>query len=137
MTTHARVFRPVTGPLAVRLPYRPDGGNYDLLKDLCGERTRPRWDRERRVFVVARTHLSFLLDGLVAEFGAVELTTEYHLLHTCAAACWTARPDTWPDCVCACGATNHGTREPIGPLVADGAASVSHEYFRRTTVLRG
>lgn len=38
-----------------------------MLKDICGERTRPNWNASRKCFEVAREHLDELIAQLPAE----------------------------------------------------------------------
>lgn len=99
------VLAPVRGRLLVRLPFQSGGGNYRLLREVCGQRTRPTYDRQRRAFLVARDHLDRLLTALVREFGAVDLTRHGSTRIVCVAACLLARGS---DCTCTCAGEFHG-----------------------------
>jgi hypothetical protein len=130
------VYRPVKGRLTVKLPFRSGGGNFDLLKEICGERTRPVYDRATSSFQVAANHLGVLIDGLLDRFRQVTLTTQHYRQQTCVESCWNASPDSIEECVCGCAGLNHGSRRALGTLILDGSVSVSGEYLERTRVLR-
>ncbi len=124
----AQIVRPVKGKLQVRLPYRPGGSNYGLLKAICGERTRPEWNRERRCFEVAREHLVKLIDQLAYEIGSpVEVILHGATQTKCVSACWAADPRTRWECVCSCAGANHGTGHPL-PTLASAELSIDTDY---------
>ncbi|MEJ1116779.1 hypothetical protein WBN73_20935 [Paenarthrobacter sp. CCNWLY172] len=109
----AKVYRPLKGRTQIRLPYQPGGGNYALLKEVCGEATRPKY--EKPIFTVARNHTTAVIDGLAERFDRVEVTLEGNAYSTCVSECWEkAKPETVADCVCGCAGRNHGTGEPEG-----------------------
>lgn len=119
------VLAPVTGRLVVRLPFQPRGGNYRLLREVCGQRTRPTYDRQQRAFLVARDHLDRLLVALDREFGAVELTRHGSTRTICVAACLLAQGS---DCTCSCAGEHHGANvPPAGARLV--ATSVVGEVF--------
>jgi hypothetical protein len=133
-----KIVRPVKGKLQVWLPYRAGGGNYALLKDICGERTRPDWDSERRCFVVARDHLGKLIALLPNEIGRpVEVVLYGAAQTTCVSKCWGqgTSPDTRWECVCSCAGANHGTGHPLPTQVSD-ELSIDTEYTSESYVIR-
>lgn len=124
----AQIVRPVKGKLHVTLPYRPGGGNYELLKAICGERTRPDWNRDRGYFEVAREHLVKLIEQLPDELGIAVDVVLYGASQTrCVSACWAASPDTRWECVCSCAGANHGTGYPL-PVQVSSDLSVDTAY---------
>lgn len=124
----AQIIRPVNGPLKVTLPFRPHGGNFELLKVICGERTRPQWIDNGKYFEVAREHLAKLLDLLPNELGAsVEVTLVGATQTKCVSACWDADPKKRWDCVCSCAGRNHGSRRPL-PTLVSADLSIETEY---------
>jgi hypothetical protein len=124
----AQIIRPVHGKLRVTLPFRPGGANYDLLKTICGDQSRPQWNRELRCFEVARGHLVKLIDQLPNEVaGPVEVVLYGARQTKCVSACWDANPDTRWECVCSCAGANHGTRRPLTMQVSTDL-SVDTEY---------
>jgi hypothetical protein len=130
----ARIVRPLHGRLQVQLPYRGGGsGNYDLLRDICGERTRPDYNRERKYFEVARGHLTTLVDELPAQLGApVEVVLHGASQTHCVEQCWGAkRSDTFWSCECACAGKFHGTGS-APPLNVGGGLYIETEYTTQT-----
>ena len=108
----AKVYRPLKGRTEIRLPYQPGSGNYDLLKEICGEGTRPKY--EKPVFTVARNHTQSVINGLAERFDSVDVTLEGNARSTCVSECWDADPKNVADCVCGCAGKNHGTGKPEG-----------------------
>lgn len=130
----ASIVRPVSGKLRIELPYQPAGANYDLLKRVCGERTRPKW--AGRYFVVARQHLAKLIERLPNELGTdVKLIMHGATQTLCVSACWAANPATYWECVCSCAGTNHGTGVPFSKQVSSDL-SVETQYTTNTRWLR-
>ena len=128
----ARIVRPLTGRLQVRLPFRQGSGNYELLHDICGQQTRPAYNRERRYFEVARNHLKHLVHELPAALG-VPVEVELHGANQtlCVEACWsTASPESIWECVCSCAGKFHGTKVPP-PKDLGGGLHVGTEYTTR------
>lgn len=125
----ARIGRPPHGRIQVELPYRERGGNYTLLQDICGERTRPEWNPRRRCFEVARGHLGALLAELPAEPGVpVEVVLHGASQTKCVEACWRdASPETVWECVCSSAGKFHGTGI-APPKDLGGGLSVETEY---------
>ena len=110
----AQIVRPVKGKLLVRLPYRPAGQNYGILKAICGERTRPEWNRDRGRSEVAREYLGRLIDQLPNEIDQpVEVVLHGAVQTRCVAKCWDASPGTRWECVCSCAGANQGSRQPL------------------------
>lgn len=121
------VLAPVTGRLVVGLPFQPGGGNYRLLREVCGQRTRPTYDRQRRAFLVARDHLDRLLAALVRDFGAVDLTRHGSTATKCVAACLLALGS---DCTCSCAGEHHGANVlPYGAFQVATAPTSVGEVF--------
>lgn len=124
----ASIFRPLRGRTQIWIPYQPGSGNRDLLKRICGENTRPRYNNSERCFEVAREHLPALIEQLPSELGMpVEVTLQGATQTTCVDACWNALPETTWNCECSCAGRYHG--EGAGPalMVGDGLA-VETEY---------
>lgn len=128
----AQIVRPVRGRVQVRLPYRPHGANYNLLHDICGEQTRPKWRSERGVFEVAREHLGKLIDELPNAIGRpVEVVLHGVTQTKCVSACWAARIDTRWECVCSCAGANHGSGHPL-PVQPSADLSIENDYTTET-----
>lgn len=125
----ARIVRPLHGRVQVEVPYRERGGNYTMLQEICGERTRPEWNPRRKCFEVARSHLGALLAQLPAELGIpVEVVLHGASQTTCVEACWRdASPETVWECVCSCAGKFHGTGV-APPKDLGGGLSVETEY---------
>ncbi|HAM23833.1 MAG TPA: hypothetical protein DCQ04_16520 [Actinobacteria bacterium] len=130
------VYRPVKGRLLVRLPYLPDGGNYALLHEFCGQRTTVSFNNTKQAFEVAAPHLQEIVTGCLDHFGEIDLTTEHYAQQTCVEKCWMANPNTALSCVCGCAGLNHGTKAPFDRLILDGTVSVQGEYLVRSVRLR-
>ena len=106
---------------SIALPYRGSPrANFDWLKEVCGDRTRPRYDRSSRRFLVARPHAQHVLAALVDEFNQVFVTIYGYTRTTCVERCWNANPETIADCECGCAGANHGSRHPMGTQVQQG-----------------
>ena len=106
------VRRPARGRLEVHIPWR-EGGNRKLIKRVCGRSTRPEWDRERKRWLIARSHFSALIQALAAEFDEVRVVTVHRDCERCDTRCQKALGD---ECVCSCqglfhGGTNSYTRD--------------------------
>lgn len=129
----ATVYRPVSGPIQVRLKYRPGGANYGILKDVCGDLTRPQWNDGHKCFDVARDHMSKLVADLANLSGEVVTVTLVGAAQTmCVEQCWRLKPrDTRWDCVCSCAGRNHGSGSPL-PLQVDADLSVQTDYTSET-----
>ena len=120
---------------SIELPWR--GGpkaNFEWLKAVCGTRTRPKYDKTTRQFLVARVHAKHVLDALVAEYESVLVTQYGHVATTCVEQCWNARRETVIDCECGCAGHNHGSGHPLGKELAAGL-SVEHELNRALYVV--
>lgn len=129
----ATVYRPVSGPIQVRLKYRPGGANYGILKDVCGDLTRPQWNAGHKCYDVARDHMSKLVANLANLSGEVVTVTLIGAAQTtCVEQCWRLKPrDTRWDCVCSCAGRNHGSGSPL-PLQVNAALSVQTDYTTET-----
>ncbi|MCI4685093.1 hypothetical protein [Candidatus Rhodoblastus alkanivorans] len=129
----ARIVRPLRGRLQVTLPFRPGSGNYDLLHDICGQQTKPEYNRERRYFEVAPAHLRTLIEQLPAELGRpVEVVLHGASQTRCVVECWRdASPDTIWTCVCSCAGKFHGTKIQPSTQIDD-RLSVDTEYTTET-----
>ncbi|GAA1429385.1 hypothetical protein GCM10009616_11340 [Microlunatus lacustris] len=113
MTAASIVRPPGRERLLVRLPYRSGAfTNYDLLRRICGDRTRAEWDAEVKAYRVARTHLYALIDALAHRFGEVVVTLQTRRTTRCVEACWEANGGTWFDCECSCLGRFHGRHSP-------------------------
>lgn len=113
----------------VQLPFRRGDGNYQLLKDIRGPRTRPKYNRTTKLFEVARDNGDDLIKGLVEEFGTVRVVIYGNTRTTCVAECWGGNPDNAWNCVCGCAGSNHGSGYPLGVEVAAGL-SVENQLTR-------
>lgn len=102
------------------LPFTGRGGGYAILGSAIGasRRGQVRWDPTRSCFSVARTHTGLLISSLAERYGQVQVI-QYGGLARCVSACWSADPETAWDCECSCAGDNHGSRRPIGRVVAD------------------
>ncbi len=115
---------------SINLPWRGSrSANYEWLKEVCGERTRPDFDHETKRFLVARLHARHVINALVNEFGQVLITQYGNTATTCVEQCWNAKLETTADCVCGCAGANHGSGHPMDKEVkAD--LSVKQELTR-------
>lgn len=116
------IIRPNGARTEIRgLPWnsRP-GGNYALLEEAIDASRRGQVDysKRARTFSVARAHTDNLIRFLADHFGHVHVL-QFGGLARCVSACWNADPDTAWECECSCAGSNHGSRQPIGPVVAD------------------
>lgn len=118
----------------VKLPFRAGGGNFDLLKRIRGERTHPAYNRQSRLFEVARDAGDQLIRGLVEEFGSVCVVIHGNAKTTCVSECWSANPDNVWNCVCGCAGANHGSGHPMGVEVVAGL-SVENQQSRATFIV--
>ena len=117
---------------SIALPWRgSSNANYDWLKGVCGDRTRPKYDPATKRFLVARAHAQHVLNALVEEYGHVLVTQFGHTATTCVEQCWNANPDNAIDCECGCAGTNHGSKVPLGSEVVPGLA-VKHDLSQAT-----
>lgn len=115
---------------SISLPYRGNPhANYDWLKQVCGDLTRPVYDRQSKRFQVARTHVGHVLEALVEEFSTVHVSIYGNTRTTCVERCWNAKLEAITDCECGCAGANHGSRGPMGKEVEQGL-SVQHELTR-------
>lgn len=121
----AKVYRPLKGRTQISLPFQSGSGNYDLLKEICGEATRPKY--EKPVFTVSRQHTTTVIDGLAERFDRVEVTLEGNSRSTCVSECWDADPANVADCVCGCAGKNHGTGKPEGAYTIAPGLVIEHE----------
>ena len=122
--------------MQVSLPFRPGSGNYDVLKELCGDRTRPAYNKELRCFEVAREHLTALIERLPTELGQpVQVVLHGATQTKCVEACWNAAPETRWNCLCSCAGRYHGsTTGPPTSVSAELAVETvytTHEYTVR------
>jgi hypothetical protein len=129
----ARIVRPVHGRVQVWLPFRHGSANYDLLKDICGDLTRPEYNRSTRCFEVARHHLPALLDELPRALRQpVDVVLHGSTQTKCVEACWNASPDSTWECVCSCAGRFHGTRsgppKQVGPGLAVATDYTTHSF---------
>ncbi len=133
----ARIIRPRTGRLLLYLPFRANGGNYRLLRDICGERTKPEWNPTLKRFEVARAHLEALIARLPNELGAsVHVELQGASQTKCVEACWRdAKQETWWQCVCSCAGRYHGTGTPPPKALPNGLY-VATEYTSETFVVQ-
>lgn len=120
---------------SINLPWRgTPNANYEWLKDVCGNRTRPKYDPTTKRFLVARVHAQHVLDALVEEYGRVIVIQFGHAATTCVEQCWNANPNNAIECECGCAGTNHGSKVPFGREVTPGLA-VKHELSQATYVV--
>jgi hypothetical protein len=113
----------------VQLPFRSGDGNYQLLKDIRGQRTQPQYNRHTKLFEVARDGGDQLIEGLVDEFGKIRVIIHGNSRTTCVSECWGADPNNAWNCVCGCAGSNHGSGFPLGHEVAAGL-SVENQHTR-------
>ena len=124
----AKIVRPLDGRARVWLPFRSGSGNYDLLRGICGERTRPEYNPSLKCFEVARDHVAALVELLPGELGQpVEVELHGSTQTKCVEACWTAKPETVFDCVCSCAGRYHGSQTGP-PKDLGGGLAVETEY---------
>jgi hypothetical protein len=113
----------------VQLPFRNGDGNYQLLKDIRGEGTRPAYNPQTKLFEVARDYGDQLIHGLVDEFRSVRVVIHGNSRTTCVSECWDADPSNAWNCVCGCAGSNHGSGHPLGKEVKAGL-SVENQHTR-------
>lgn len=113
-----------------KLPWRGgSSANYEWLKAICGERTRPKYNPISKCFLVARPHAQYVIDALVKEYGQVKVTQYGHTSVTCVEKCWNAKLETIAECECGCAGANHGSGRPLD-TVLQGGLSVQHELTK-------
>lgn len=131
----AKIVRPVHGRVQVWLPFQRGSGNYDLLKELCGDLTRPQYNRRMGCFEVARAHLPALMDQLPAALRQpVDVVLHGSSQTKCVEACWNASPDSVWECVCSCAGRFHGTGA-APPKDLGGGLAVATDYTTHTFTL--
>lgn len=118
----------------VQLPFRTGDGNYRLLKDIRGDRTRPSYNARTKMFEVSRDDGDQLIGGLVNEFGTVRVIVHGNSKTTCVSECWSADPSSAWNCVCGCAGSNHGSGHALGREVATGL-SVENQHTRAEYVV--
>lgn len=59
------IKRPVRGPLQVRLPYRPNGVNFQLLESTCGVRSKIYYECGVGIFIARRKHLDSIIHAIL------------------------------------------------------------------------
>lgn len=100
---------------SVYLPWSGDKkANYQWLKEICGTRTRPEFNRTTRYFDFNRKYASQVIAALVEKYERVLVTIHGNVSTTCVDKCWTANRETIVNCLCSCAGRNHGTGSPIG-----------------------
>jgi hypothetical protein len=120
---------------SIKLPWRGSSeANYSWLKEVCGPRSRPKYDPALKCFLVARSHTQRVIDALVKEYDQVSLIQFGHTATTCVEQCWNANPDKVIDCECSCAGTNHGSGVPLGKEIQDGL-SVRHEFTQAEYII--
>ncbi len=132
----ARITRPLRGRLQVEVPYRRGAENYILLREICGEGTHVRYNRQLRCFEITRGRLPVLMDRLATELGQpVELVLHGAAQTHCVEACWRdAKPETAWQCVCSCAGWFHGSGQPP-PKDLGGGLYVDTEYTTQVYTL--
>lgn len=108
--------------------------NFKWLKTVCGDSTRPQYDKKKKKFLVARTHTNVVLDALVEEFGRVKVRHFGYQKEACVEQCWNAKPENYLQCECSCAGKNHGSGSPMGKEVSEGL-SIQGEYVLHAYVL--
>lgn len=110
----------------IYLPWRGNPrANFEWLRCVCGDRTRPEYDRQSKRFYVARGHIQHIIQALVEEYGSVKVTQYGYRSTTCVQQCWNANPNSYLQCECGCAGRNHGSGVPMGHEVQSG---LSVEY---------
>ena len=101
------LYRPKTGDLVLRTPYRSD--NCEWITQQAGPRARLEWDRDRQRWTLARNNFTRLTAHLAERYGQVYTVTIYHPKEECAPACWVA---SGSECTCKCLGLKHGSDTP-------------------------
>lgn len=102
------VYKPVTGRLRVKMPYRDDSRVMLTVKVGC----LPEWNKAKKVWEVARSHLHDLVFTLLNEYGEeVQVIIDGRESEKCDTRCQAAQG---ADCVCSCGGRYHGGLQAFG-----------------------
>lgn len=125
MKPEAGLWRPRRGRLHVRLPYSWD--NRRWLRGLCGERTRPVWDKAKKRWLVARPHLRVLAEGLAERYGSCLVVLDVSTRTVCTSVCRDAGSD---ECGCSCLGRNHGGSAYMLSWVDLGGVQLGFERVR-------
>ncbi|QKV74554.1 hypothetical protein [Amycolatopsis sp. Hca4] len=96
------VLRPRDGRVQVTMPY--SAGNRSWIREICGSRTRPVWNKAERRWEIARAHFRFIAEALADRFGACDVYLDIATRTVCTAACRDARGE---ECDCSCEGRNH------------------------------
>lgn len=121
------ITRPLKGKLQIKLPYQKPPRNLNLLKDICGPRSRVTYN-QMGYFEIAPIHLQKLIVKLPSTLGERLEVDLYGAKQTkCVAKCWDASSTTKWECECSCAGTNHGTGQPLDKQVSSDL-SISTDY---------
>ncbi len=102
------IYRQAKGkPLSLKLPYHAD--NRVWLQN--GGRTKPKWDKERKHWVLPYAWLNRLVESTLHRWGKLYIIQPYRVQEKCAPACWNAEGY---ECQCSCMGENHGMGDPGG-----------------------
>lgn len=121
------------------LPFTKAGDGYRIIGEAIGATRKGQvdYDKSTRAFTVSRSHSTTLITALAAKYGSVTVI-QHGGTTKCVEACWNAKPASAWECECSCAGDNHGTRNPIGPIVSAGgpagALSVAPAAPRTYTV---
>jgi hypothetical protein len=75
----------------------PSKGTRMWLREVCGPGTRPEFDRERKVWTVARPRFRRVVEALALRYGAVDVYVDHTVRSVCGKLCREAEDD---DCTC-------------------------------------
>jgi hypothetical protein len=97
------VARPVTGRVAIRMPYAKN--NRAWLKETLGARIRPEWDKPNRCWWVARNHFGSVIEAMRDRLGRIDVYVDCRNTERCDTRCKNAKSR---ECTCQCLGKHHG-----------------------------
>lgn len=130
------VYRPLASDkvnrIAIKMPYQFN--NRELLKLMLGESIRPTWDKQRQVWLIARSHYPALLRALSKRSDVVTVIEDYVNQSFCRTQCQQASELTEDLCECSCLGAGHGGG-PDHRAVTVGDLVIYTDRKRRTRIL--
>jgi hypothetical protein len=91
---------------------------------VCGQLSRPHYDRDRSHWLIARSHFRTVVAALAKEYGSVDVYVDHATRTACGRSCQEAAGD---ECSCQCLGDNHGG----GGHAGDGWIRVNEEFLIR------
>jgi hypothetical protein len=100
------ILRPLKGRIHVVLPYQdPKWFNRTWIKTVCGDRTRPIWNKFGGYWEISRSHFLIVLKAMLDKYGTVDIYEDHSDIEICNVSCQDAVGN---ECTCRCLGVNHG-----------------------------